>query len=459
MAEPKPQDFVAGIAGRLDMVSYLAYLFHPEQLSFKDFPKDRYPEGLRDKLAGFMQLAQMFGMDGNLIAPQIEEIVDTLTPEKIVDILAELDEKQFTELYGNEALKDVIDSTVKTFVDEELKAVTFGEALELGGSGINIAIFGDLKSIKLSEITEEQVRDATEDLSNAQVDVFLDSLSDEQKAKFYEKLTFEEDGITPLKDAKGNLVTTSRFAGLPAEKAIEERARIGLEKLAEEPEDDLWSQLKSAWVRNSGGTHNEHHMNRAKAEVYNNIKEKLPAVFMETLDSQRESLATATDIPATEMYKKLREKLEDPEEKAKLTKLIADQMEDKDGKEGIKSKLRKNTDIAFLAQFFPDMVNEKISEGIRNFLSQQGWLQPILGIVAKLLGFVGNFLGNHAPQLKEKFDNLMNPLNIVAKPEGISAEQRDAAAGQTQTTTEEPAPDGETPASAATPAARTTPNN
>lgn len=439
-----PADLKANVEKSLGALSYVAYLLHPSQPSFDDYTGN-YPEGLRDSMGGLIELAQMLGFESDSINDKINDIVDELTPVKIVDILDGLSEAQFTKIYENKAIKEIIDSVAAPFIAQEVEGMSIGKALERSDSTVDLSAFEvdgqKLTDVLIKDLNEEALKQYVSALDGKDEATlgFLNSLSDEQKADVLKQLAYERDADgkvvldsdgkpVSLKDANGEVVS---FEGMGIEEAIEARAKIGLEDRINGS-----NQLTQAWMNAWGGVDSEDYMNEAKAIVYDNIRAALPANIMATVEAQK---TAAPNITAAELYKTLREKLDNEDGRKKILDTVTANME------SIQKGLKENTDIAFMTQFFPEMVNAKISEGIREFLQDNAFLGPIVGIMQQLFQFVGNALrGFGFDGVADKLEGAMDITKM--QKDGNSLEFDNAATGAKTDTTGQPDPTDDTQA-------------
>lgn len=474
MADPEEQQpggtpslgFLNSLNSSLDTISWVAYLLHPDRPSFANYPADKYPKQIRENLTNILALADRFGIGQEKIKERFAEIVDQLDPDKIANLLKGVDGDQFAEIYKNPQIKIIIDDIADQIIAKEMEAITIGQALERGGSTIDLSIFGDLKNQALSDLLKDStladgstqkagvavIAEALKQIDNTQLTNFLETLDPAAKKKFIAKLCFEKDGETPLVDADGKPVTEASFAGMSIEDAITKRAKIGLEK-----EIAGASILKRAWMNNWGdGADDEDYMLDARNLVFANIRAQLPAVMMDEIAAQHAAITTK-ERTAAEIFTELQKQLGTADGLEKIKKLIADRM---DGEDGIKAKLKAVEDIAFLAQFFPQEASAAISEECRGIMDQYGIFvqcaQFLMQFIPGLAGFIRDMgakfgFGDQAEQLAQTVETFIDPEKIIARlkgpqpdPDSLTAAHRQAAGGNPPpAATEPPEPEPE----------------
>lgn len=436
---PATNSEVQGFADKVDSamgsMSFLAYLFDPTQPSFEKYT-GTFPSGLRENMTGLMEMASMLGMGGNIaemLAPNLEEIANQMTPEKIMTILDGLDAGQFEKIYANESMKAIITDISAPIIEKKMGALKLSEALEKAGmASINLDAFEhegqklvDQNFMGLKE--EDSIRNFSSNISPLQTLAFLDSLPDNRKAEFLKVLAAERDengdpkldadgAIIPMKDAEGKPVS---FAGLSIEQAIEARAKVGLAT------DSVMGKFNA--VTGLIGAGSDFGLDGARAGVYAQIRTSIPSSFMEIIKEQQ---TTPPAPSAADMFKALTDSLADKTENGGRQTILNAITAGMDGKDGIRNKLMAIEDATFLTQFLPqEMVDEKIGDGIRSFLSKNGFLQPIIAAIGSFLPFISKMLrGFGMDGVADKLEGATNIAKL--QQDGLSLEANNAASGQ-----------------------------
>lgn len=427
MAEPTPAGFADKIKGATNSLGFLAYLFDPNQPSFDNYSGE-YPEGLSKNLSGLMDMANMLGMGGN-IADMIDmnKIADTLTEAHVLKILDNLnDPEKFAEVYKNASMKAIIAQIAGPLIADGMDALTLEDGLKTAGlAQIDLSNFKDgdtpLSGIKIGDLNEETIAAHISALSNDDTLAFLNSLPDAQKNDFLTKLATVEgdDGSsTPLTDENGETVT---FADMSIEDAITKRAEIGLAT--------SWTGTFNNLTGSNLGA------DAAVNSVYDGIRDGLPASFMQIINDQKDSQAMPED--PTALFTELRKQLADRTNggRAEIINLISDNMAT------IREELKKAENVAFLVQFMPDdLQTGAMAQGLRDFLQDNGFLQPIISALQSFLPFISQMLrGFGLDGVAEKLEGALDVTTM--QQDGLTREANVAAAGVEQPAVVAPTPE------------------
>ena len=114
-----------------------------------------------------------------------------------------------------------------------------------------------------------------------------------------------------------------------------------------------------------------------------------------------------------------------------------------DAEGGIRERLKNLEDATFLASLIPDdMKTAQIAQGVRDFLHQNGFLQPIIGIFQSIFPFLDKMLRGFG--LDGVADKLQGAIDINRLQQTGLTREANTAAGGTDNTAETDTPSGET---------------
>ncbi len=462
--EEQEKGFAERMQGAMSSFTWFQFLLSDQPFSSYEGP---YPFGLKKNLTSLLQMAKNLGFSENFEQDVIDSAINDLKAEDIMKVLYDPDrkgedgkpapmisEESFKIFMGDEAggdneLLDAIIENGKGFFQRKVGELSLGQALDilkqegLKGSLEKLAINENdtLLSTPLKDIDEATVAKYTSSafLSNADMVKLLEGLPTERpEGEDANKSIIKQDVIDEIfKTAAEKLSVDEKVLrdGVGAD-VIGTHNISGIINKLSEVIDSETSAIGAFLL------HGIDDADDAKKAIMSGIREKLPGRIAGAIAEKRGPLLQDDGnqisirdqigaMNADGIYGFLKATLENEKDRAEFLQIISDPETLAKIKEKIKgSKLG----LLELTQLLPDaQFDEKASEALREAMKQMGFFEPLKGIFAMFMKFVGPILQKFAPGLH---DQLMGKP-AQEEPEGLTAEQRKAARGDAP----EPAPD------------------
>ena len=410
---PTTQGFADRLSNATGLLGYVTFLLSPHDFQHYN---GTYPDGMRDQLSGILEMASFFGFDFDFEA-NVSEVLNGMDAEDFFRILydpaqdnsetADVDEgiqitlQSFERLMANEAAKEAFLEVAKTIIGTDPQIGTVLSAQENPVNLSGIIINGQpITELTLSAVNAGNISSAVSNMGNEAVLELLKSLPETA-----------EDGEISQASVKAQI--EARMQELDYDFTAQDS--WSLEETINRAVTSVDTVGLTGLITGAEGAANS---------VYDGIRSALSEQLSTVLTAQKTAFADGSYINSLtneDLFNVLHSRLRTEEGRASILAALRNE----ENLALIKRNLA-TMDIQTLMQVLPNgqaMVNEEFSNGIRQFLNDNGIFQMVSSIFSSFREWIGNFLeGVGLGRIAETLNDAMDMTKLL-KPESPLQQQ------------------------------------